>query len=153
MKRPFASVPVPSEKRPTQRVPSAPHMPCTPTAPTGSSILQILSINSIPNTTTNPARIPMMAADVGDTVSHPAVMATSPARAPFRDMDTSGFLYSIQVIAITVMVATAAARLVVTNILPADTMASPSIDTVEAPLNPNQQIQRMNTPRAPTVRL
>ena len=36
--------------------------------------------------------IPMIAADVGETVSHPAVIATSPAREPFRDMETSGFL-------------------------------------------------------------
>ena len=54
---------------------------------------------------------------------------------------------------ITVTVATAAARLVVTKILPALTIASPSILTVEAPLNPNQQNQRINTPKAPTVRL
>ena len=34
----------------------------------------------------------MIAAEVGDTVSQPAVMATRPARDPFKDMDTSGFL-------------------------------------------------------------
>ena len=33
-----------------------------------------------------------IAEEVGDTVSHPAVIATRPARDPFRDMDTSGFL-------------------------------------------------------------
>ena len=64
----------------------------TPTAPTGSSTFNTLSINSIPNTTIKPAAIPIIAADVGDTVSHPAVIATRPARDPFRDMDTSGFL-------------------------------------------------------------
>ncbi len=42
-------------------------------------------------------------------------------------------------------VATAAARLVVTKILPAVTMASPSMLTVEQPLKPNQQNQRMKT--------
>ena len=45
------------------------------------------------------------------------------------------------------------ARLVVTKILPALTIASPSMLTVDAPLNPNQQNQRMNTPKAPMVRL
>ena len=39
-----------------------------------------------------PEAIPIIAADVGETVSHPAVIATSPAREPFRDMETSGFL-------------------------------------------------------------
>ena len=97
--------------------------------------------------------MPMTAADVGETVSQPAVMATSPASVPFSDMETSGFLYMIHVMHMTVTVATAAARLVVTNIFPAETMASPSIDTVEAPLNPNQQNQRIKTPKAPTVRL
>ena len=91
-RRPFQSVPAPSEKRPTARVPNAPFKPWTPTAPTGSSTFNTLSINSIPNTTTKPAAIPIIAADAGDTVSHPAVIATRPARDPFRDMDTSGFL-------------------------------------------------------------
>ena len=153
MKSPFHSVPVPSEKRPTQRVPSAPHIPCTPTAPTGSSILHTLSINSIPNTTTNPAKIPIIAADVGDTVSQLAVIPTRPAKEPFKDIDTSGFLYLTHVIASTVKVATAAARFVVTKILPAVTIASPSMETVDAPLNPNQQNHKINTPSAPIVRL
>ena len=61
----------------------------------------------------------MIAADVGETVSQPAVIATRPARDPFRDIETSGFLYLIHVMARTVTVATAAARFVVTKILPA----------------------------------
>ena len=146
-------MPVPSEKRPTARVPNAPFKPCTPTAPTGSSTLSTLSINSIPNTTTKPEMIPMIAADVGETVSQPAVIATRPARDPFSDIETSGFLYLTHVMIRTVTVATAAARLVVTKILPAVTIASPSMLTVDAPLNPNQQNQRMNTPKAPMVRL
>ena len=152
-RRPFQPVPAPSEKRPTARVPKAPFNPWTPTAPTGSSTLSTLSINSIPNTTTKPEIIPMIAADTGDTVSHPAVIATRPARDPFRDMETSGFLYLTHVMSITATVATAAARFVVTKILPALTIASPSMLTVDAPLNPNQQNQRMNTPKAPMVRL
>ena len=31
----------------------------------------------------------MMAAEVGETVSQPAVMATRPASVPFKDMETS----------------------------------------------------------------
>ena len=85
----------------------------------------------------------MIAADVGETVSHPAVIATSPAREPFRDMETSGFFVTYPCDDHTVTVATAAERLVVTKILPALTIASPSILTVEAPLNPNQQNQRI----------
>ena len=56
-------------------------------------------------------------------------------------------------ISMAIAVATAAARFVVTKIFPALTIASPSMDTVEAPLKPNQQNQRINTPSAPTVRL
>ena len=48
---------------------------------------------------------------------------------------------------------TATARFVFTKIFPAVTTASPSIETVEAPLKPNQQNQRINTPNAPNVRL
>ena len=55
---------------------------------------------------------------------------------------------------ITVTVATAAAMLVVTKILPMDVrLASPSALTVEQPLKPNQQNQRINTPNAPNVML
>ena len=54
----------------------------------------------------------------------------------------------------TVTVATAAAMLVVTKILPMDVrLASPSALTVEQPLKPNQQNQRINTPSAPSVML
>ena len=51
-------------------------------------------------------------------------------------------------------VAVAAAILVVTNILLAANIdSSPVIETVEQPLNPNQANQRINTPKAPSVRL
>ena len=36
----------------------------------------------------------MIAADVGETVSQPAVIATRPARDPFSDIETSGFFVS-----------------------------------------------------------
>ena len=55
---------------------------------------------------------------------------------------------------IVVTVAVAAAILVVINTLPANTkLSSPVIETVEHPLNPNQQNHSINTPRAPTVML
>ena len=37
-----------------------------------------------------PATKPMMKAPKGETASQPAVMATRPAREPFRVMETSG---------------------------------------------------------------
>ena len=50
--------------------------------------------------------------------------------------------------------ATAADMLVLTKISPAETrVSSPVMETVEAPLNPNQQNHRMNTPSAPRDRL
>ena len=55
---------------------------------------------------------------------------------------------------ITATVATAAERLVVTKMLDMDSSdSSPVAETVEHPLKPNQQNHRMNTPRAPRVRL
>ena len=51
----------------------------------------------------------------------------------------------------TVTVATAAARLVVTKTRAAVSSAPPVRATVEQPLKPNQQNQRMNTPSAPSV--
>ena len=111
-------------------------------------------MNSMPKTTTKAAIRPMKNAPTGVTASHPAVMATRPAREPLRVMDTSGFLYRIQVIIITAVVAVAAARLVVTKISAAERIASsPVMETVEQPLKPNQQNHRMKTPRAPRGRL
>ena len=53
-----------------------------------------------------------------------------------------------------VSVATAAARLVLKNTRPAETISSSlSMPTVLAPLKPNQQNQRMNTPSAAMDRL
>ena len=43
---------------------------------------------------------------------------------------------------------------VVIKILPIDVnVSSPVAETVEHPLNPNQQNQRINTPKAPSVKL
>ena len=78
-------------------------------------------------------------------------MATSPAREPLSDIETSGLPYLIHVNTIVTTVAIAAAMFVVTKILPALIIASPSMETVEHPLKPNQQNQRMKHPRAPSV--
>ena len=95
--------------------------------------------------------MPIIAALTGETVSQPAVIATRPANEPFNVIETSGLPYLIQVKIIVVTVATAAAMFVVTKILPADTIASPSMDTVEQPLNPNQQNHKIKQPNAPNV--
>ena len=69
-------------------------------------------------------------------------------------METSGFLYRTQVNIRVVQQATAVQRLVVKNTRPAVTISSSeSMPTVEQPLKPNQQNQRMNTPSAAMERL
>ena len=139
---------------PVSIVPIAPHTPWTPIAPTGSSIFNFWSINSIATTTAIPATIPIIQAPTGFTTAQPAVIATRPASEPFSVIETSGFLYFTQVNIIVVTVAAAAAIFVVTNTLPASIiLSSPVIETVEHPLNPNQQNHNINTPRAPTVML
>ena len=55
----------------------------------------IVSAGKIFVTTNLAAAIPIIAADAGDTVSHPAVIATRPARDPFSDMDTSAAIIGI----------------------------------------------------------
>ena len=52
--------------------------------------MAILSKNSTLSTTRIPATKPMKKAPKGETVSQPAVIATRPAREPFRVMETSG---------------------------------------------------------------
>ena len=61
-------------------------------APTGSSIFNTESKKFTEMGSSSPAMTPMAAAPAGETMSHPAVMATSPARAALRVMPTSGFL-------------------------------------------------------------
>ena len=99
-----------------------------------------------------PATAPIIAAPIGLTASHPAVIATNPAREPFKDIDTSGLPYFIHVNAIVTQVAIAAAKFVFTNTFPARAMLSPSIETVEAPLKPNQQNHKIKHPNAPNVK-
>ena len=61
-------------------------------APTGSSIFSTESKKFTEIGSSRPAAMPMMAAPPMETASHPAVTATSPARAAFIVMPTSGFL-------------------------------------------------------------
>lgn len=98
--------------------------------------------------------MPIRAAPTGDTASQPAVIPTRPAKAPLRVIETSGFVYRTQVMIIVAVAAQAAAKVVVTEMLEAaSNVSSPVMDRVDPPLNPNQQNQRMNTPKAPNVRL
>ena len=67
--------------------------------------------------TIHPDKIPIMNDPNTFTASHPAVIATKPAKEPFKHIATSGFPYLIQVINITVHVATAGATVVVAKIV------------------------------------
>ena len=67
-----------------------------------------------------PARRPMMSAPCQLTFAQPAVMATSPARAPFRLMETSGFLYRYHDKNIELIAPATADILVTKAILPID---------------------------------
>ena len=73
-------------------VPKAPQTPCTEMAPTGSSILSTLSKNETENTSKTPARKPTTIAPAGLITFVPAVIATSPARAPLSVKLNRGFL-------------------------------------------------------------
>lgn len=78
-------------KRPTARVPNTPQIACTDTAPTGSST-PTRSKKSTDPTTGRPATELITTAAQFSTNAHPAVIATSPARAPFAVIPTIGFL-------------------------------------------------------------
>ena len=76
---------------------------------------------------TTPAIIPIIAAPIGLTTAQPAVMATNPAKAPFKVIEISGFPYKPQDTNIAAIAAAAAARLVVIT-MPATALAlSPEI--------------------------
>jgi hypothetical protein len=90
----------------------------------------------------------------GLTTSHPAVMATRPAKAPFKESPNDGLLYRIQDIIMAVTVPAAAERFVVTNIeATAEMLSNPLAANCEPGLKPNHPNHRMNTPRAPIVKL
>ena len=85
----------------------------------------------------------------GVTVAQGAVMATKPARAPFRLMLISGFLNFIQEVIMARMAPAAAAMLVLTKIKAISLEAA----VVEPGLNPNQPSQSIKTPKAARGRL
>src|SRR6056300_1118245 len=80
-------------------------------------------------------------------------MATKPAKAPFRIMVKSGFLYSSCVSNRTATAPPAAAAFVfekmreISATSPTDPMAN-----CDPPLNPNQPIHRINVPKVASVR-
>ena len=81
-------------------------------------------------------------------------MATRPASAPLKVSETSGLPYRTHETISAATVASAAARLVLKQIRPAEIIvSSPVMLTVEPPLKPNQQNHRMKTPSAMAVRL
>ena len=62
-------------------------------------------------------KIPIKQAPKTLTASHPAVIATKPAKEPFNDIATSGLPYLIQVTIMTVQVANAGATVVVAKMV------------------------------------
>ncbi len=94
-------------------------------------------------TTSTPAIAPIIQEESGVTTSAPAVIATRPARHPLRAMVASGFLETIQLVSVAVMMPATAARFVVTRI---QLVAFGSPLRAEPALNPHQPNQSMNTP-------
>ena len=88
----------------------------------------------------------MIEAPKPSTFAHPAVIATKPAREPFKHMDTSGLPYLTHVTIITVTVANAGANVVVAKIC-----AILVTSAAAAPLNPYHPNHKMKHPRAPIV--
>src|SRR5262245_50760716 len=89
---PFQPAPyVPSAKMPRQTAPSQPQYPCTEMAPHGSSTWMTRSLNSTPQQTTMPARMPIRTAELALTKAQGAVMATRPASMPLQAIEMSGF--------------------------------------------------------------
>ena len=125
-------------------MPQIPFKQCTATAPTGSSTFNLSSIKYTATQTRTPAIAPITKAPIASTFAHPAVIATRPARDPFKDMETSGFPFLIHVYSIAVQVATAGAIVVVAKICD-----NCMVSVAAAPLKPYHPNQRINTPSAP----
>ena len=77
---------------------------------------------------------------------HPAVMLTSPAKAPFKVCAKWGFPYHIQVVIKAAIPPAAAARFVINTTLEAPTASTPPHANCDPPLNPNHPSHRMKTP-------
>src|SRR5579864_8256518 len=128
---------------PTLTAPSQPQNPCTDTAPQGSSILSTRSLNRTPPQTRQPARIPMITADVGDTNAQGAVIATNPASIPLHAIVMSGLPNRKYQMSIAAADPATAARFVFTATTEIRRSVAPS---VEPGLNPIQPNSRMNVP-------
>ncbi len=92
-----------------------------------------------------PQSAPIIIALMGDTNAHPAVIPTSPASAPFKVIEASGFLYLIQVKNMAASAAAAAERVVVTVIVD---IAGLVPERVLPGLNPYHPNHKINTPSA-----
>ena len=116
-------------------------------APTGSSILS-RSRPSTEKTTITPPTAPISVAARGEGVNGSAVIATSPAKAPFSTMVRSARPRMNLAASRAATTPPAAAALVLTKTA-ATALASPTLDTTSSdpPLNPNHPIQRMNVPK------
>ena len=91
-----------------------------------------------------PAIAPIITELKGVTDAHGLVMATRPAKAPFKLMPASGFPNFIQAVTMAKIAPAAAARLVLTKIIAISLLAA----VVEPGLKPNHPTQRMKTPKA-----
>ena len=93
--------------------------------------------------TSTPATPPISTAEGAVTNAHGAVMATSPARAPFAIIDGSGLSYLSHMYNIAVMLPAAPASMVLVAITP---MRRSDPAKVEPALKPNHPKARMNVP-------
>ena len=86
-----------------------------------------LSKSSTEATTSAPATVPITTAPKGVATAVPAVMPTSPARAPFKDIEGSGLPNHTQEVVIAETAPADAARVVVTAMAAIERYASPVI--------------------------
>src|SRR5881296_773584 len=124
-------------------MPQNPLTPCTEIAPTGSSMRSLRSMKKTAMQTKTPATPPINTADGAVTKAQGAVIATSPASAPFASMDGSGLSYLIHMYSIAVMLPAAPASMVLVAITP---MRRSEPASVEPALKPNHPKARMNVP-------
>src|SRR5579863_7622017 len=128
---------------PTLTAPSQPQYPCTEIAPQGSSILRTRSLKRTPAQTKEPARIPMIVAEVGDTNAQGAVIATSPASIPLHAIVISGFPNRKYQMIIAAADPATAARFVLTATTEMRRSVAPNVEPGLNPIHPNS---RMNVP-------
>ena len=121
-------------------------------APTTSSIFK-RSRSGTAKTTMTPPTAPIRVAETSEGVSGSAVMDTKPAKAPFKIMVKSGFLYRSCVKIRAATAPAAAAVLVLEKIrLISATLPDVSIYSCDPPLKPNQPSQRINVPKVANAR-